>query len=221
VLGQVDLFQQNSPNLPVSSNAIYSIWGGSNDYFAGNTNVNGIVGNLTTSISSLAQGGAKNFLVFNLPDLGETPLAKREGVTQELNLLTQLHNEQLVTTLNSIRAKNPELNIYSVDVNTLFRTTRNNPKPFGFENVTDTCVNGNFAGVTSICDNPNSFLFFDDVHPSSRAHELIANAALAAVKGGNKSIPEPSMGLGVLTLASLGAFRVLKRKSKSKKLVKY
>jgi phospholipase/lecithinase/hemolysin len=218
VLGQVGLFQQNSPNLPVSSNAIYSFWGGSNDYFAGNTNVNEIVGNLTTSISSLAQGGAKNFLVFNLADLGETPLAKREGLTKGLNFLTQQHNELLASALNSLRDKNPELNIYSVDVNTLFRTARNNPSQFKFDNVTGTCVTGNFAGVTSICNDPNSFLFFDDVHPSSRAHELIANAALAAVKGGNKSIPEPSMGLGVLTLASLGAFRVLKRKSK--KLVK-
>ncbi len=213
VLGQVGLFSQQ-PNLPVDSNAIYSIFGGANDYFAGNTNVSQVVGNLTNSINLLAQKNAKNFLVFNLPDLGDTPFAKAENATGALNVLAQEHNKELASALDNLRTQRPDLNIYSVDINTLFNTVRANPEQFGFKDVVDACVTGNFLSVTNVCSNPDDFLFFDDIHVSSRTNSLIANAALASIKSGNKSVPEPSMGLGVLTLASLGAARVLKRKKK-------
>ncbi len=215
VVGQVGLFRQS---VPVDPNAIYSIYGGANDYIFDNTNVSQVVGNLASSIGLLAQGGAKNLLVFNLPDIGESPFAKVRNLTQPLNALTQEHNRQLAVAIDNLRTLNPLLNIYSVDVNTLFKTVRSNPGQFGFTNVNDACVTGNSLSATSVCDNPNDFLFFDDVHPSSRAHSLIASAALASVKSYGKSIPEPSMGIGVLTLAGLGTVKVLKRKSK--KLVK-
>jgi len=207
VLGQVDLLRQN---LPVDPNALYSVFGGANDYFAGNTNVNQVIQNLTNSVGSLAQGGAKNFLVFNLPDLGESPFGKSLGFPTQLNQLTQEHNRQLASAINNLRTSNPDLNIYSVDINTLFNTVRATPAKFGFKDVTNFCVTGNFAQVTNVCDNPDDFLFFDDIHPSSRAHNLIAQAALAAVNG--KTIPEPSAALGILALGALGAVGVRKRK---------
>ncbi|NEU74403.1 PEP-CTERM domain protein [Hassallia byssoidea VB512170] len=207
VLGQVGLLRQN---LPVDPNALYSVFGGANDYFNGNTNVNQVVQNLTDSIGSLAQGGAKNFLVFNLPNLGESPFGKRSGFSDQLNELTQAHNRQLASAINSLRTSNPDLNIYSVDINTLFNTIRATPAKFGFKDVTNPCVTGNFQQVTNICDKPDDFLFFDSVHPSSRTHNLIAQAALAAVNG--KTIPEPSAALGMLALGALGAAGVLKQK---------
>ncbi|GAX42851.1 GDSL family lipase [Tolypothrix sp. NIES-4075] len=210
VLGQVGLLRQN---LPVDPNALYSVFGGANDYFNGNTNVNQVVQNLTNSIGSLAQGGAKNFLVFNLPNLGDSPFGKRSGFTDQLNQLTQAHNQQLASAISSLRISNPDLNIYSVDINSLFNTVRATPAKFGFKDVTNPCVTGNFQQVTNICDNPDDFLFFDSVHPSSRTHNLIAKAALAAVNG--KTIPEPSAALGILALGALGAAKVLKRKSTS------
>ncbi|MGI8504615.1 MAG: SGNH/GDSL hydrolase family protein [Hassallia sp.] len=207
VLGQVGLLRQN---LQVDPNALYSVFGGGNDYFSGNTNVNQVVQNLTNSIGSLAQGGAKNFLVFNLPNLGDSPFGKSLGFSAQLNQLTQEHNRQLASAISNISTSNPDLNIYSVDINALFNTVGASPAKFGFKDVTNPCVTGNFLQVTDICDNPDDFLFFDNVHPSSRAHNLIAQAALAAVNG--KTIPEPSAALGMLALGALGAVGVLKRK---------
>lgn len=218
ILGQVGLFTGQA-NVPVDSNAIYSIFGGANDYTSAFTrgvapNVNQTVENLTNSINSLAQKNAKNFLVFNLPDIGDTPLARANNLTQPLNALVQQHNSQLATALNGLRTQRPDLNIYSVDFNSLFKTIRSNPGQFGFTNVNDACVTGNNTLATNVCSNPNEYLFFDDVHPSSAAHKLLANAALASIENGNKSIPEPSVVLGLLALAGLGAKRVVKRKSK-------
>ena len=142
--------------------------------------------------------------------MGESPFGKSLGFPAQLNQLTQAHNQQLASTISSLRTSNPDLNIYSVDVNSLFNTVRATPAKFGFKDVTTACVTGNFLQVTNICDNPDDFLFFDDVHPSSRAHNLIAQAALAAVNG--KTIPEPSAALGILALGALSAARVRKRK---------
>lgn len=207
MLGQVGLLRQN---LPVDPNALYSVFGGANDYFLSNANVNQVIENLTNSIGSLAQGGAKNFLVFNLPDLGDSPFGKRLGVPDKLNQLTQAHNQQLASAISNISTSNPDLNFFSVDINSLFKTIRATPAKFGFKDVTNFCVTGNFQQVTNICDNPDDFLFFDEIHPSSRAHNLIAQAALTAVRG--KTIPEPSAALGMLALGALGAAGVLKRK---------
>lgn len=224
ILGQVSSFL-GQPGVPVDSNAIYSILGGANDYTSAIDNkivpnVSQVVSNLTESINRLANKNAKNFLVFNLPNLGDTPRGSADKQAQPLlNALTQDHNRQLAIALNDVRSKRPDLNIYSVDFNSLVQTLRSNPAQFGFTNITGSCLTGNNELATGVCTNPNEFLFFDDVHPSSEAHRLLANAALASIKDGSKSIPEPSMGLGLLALAGFGATRVVKRKSKSKKLV--
>ncbi|NJL10937.1 MAG: PEP-CTERM sorting domain-containing protein [Calothrix sp. SM1_7_51] len=107
--------------------------------------------------------------------------------------------------MNGLRAANPGVNIFSVDINSLFERITAEPSRFGLTNTTNSCVVGNFANVTSICDQPNNFLFYDDVHPTTGVHNLIARQTLATIEG--KSIPEPSaaiaiLGVGVLALAS-------------------
>jgi phospholipase/lecithinase/hemolysin len=183
---------------------------------SGQTDVNQVVQNFSNSISSLAQGNAKNFLVFNQPDLGESPFGRSLGFPQQLNELVKQHNNLLALSLDNLRTIRPDINIFSVDTNALFKTVQSDPAKFGFKDARNSCITGNFQQVLSICDNPNDFVFFDNVHLSSRANRLLADAALASVKG--QSIPEPSAGLGLLALGALG-LGVLKRKQKKSELI--
>jgi phospholipase/lecithinase/hemolysin len=70
----------------------------------------------------------------------------------------------------------------------------NNPSAYGFTHVTSACYTGS---LTTLCANPSQYLFFDDFHPTTAAHAIIAQGFLAAV-------PEPStlllMGFGVVLL---------------------
>ncbi|MBW4666410.1 MAG: SGNH/GDSL hydrolase family protein [Cyanomargarita calcarea GSE-NOS-MK-12-04C] len=216
VLGQVGLFSSFNQTFPADPNALYTIFGGGNDYFSGQTDVNQVVQNLSNSISSLAQGNAKNFLVFNQPDLGESPFGRALGFPQQLNELTKEHNKLLALSLDNLRTIRPDINIFSVDTNALFKTVEFDPVKFGFKDATNSCITGNFQQVLSICDNPDDFVFFDNVHLSSRANRLLADAALASVRG--QSIPEPSAALGILALGALG-LGVLKRKQKKSELI--
>lgn len=207
VLGQVAAFTQIVPD--AGPNAIYSIWGGANDYFQGDIMVDTVVGNLSQSVGLLVNKGAKNIAVSNLPDLGLVPFAGILGRRQDLSRVTREHNRKLEIALNGIQAANPGVNIYRVDINSLFERITAEPNRFGLTNVEDTCVKGNFQNVTSICPNPNEIAFYDNVHPNTKVHNLIALKTLATIEG--KSIPEPSLAVGILGLGVLSLAGGLKR----------
>ncbi|ARV60306.1 GDSL family lipase [Nostocales cyanobacterium HT-58-2] len=215
VLAQVRSYTQPflTSNQKVDPNGLYAIWGGANDYlFSQKTDVNQIVKNLSDSVELLAQAGAKNILVFNLPDLGKAPLVFGSENSSILTTLTNIHNAELATSVDQLSNKIPGVNIIPVDINSLVTRVLTNPREFGFKDVTNPCVVGNTiqGKIESVCDNPNDFLFFDTVHPTSPTHRLVANTVLAAIKP--KSVPESSSALGLLALGALGGAAMLKRR---------
>ena len=209
VLEQVGLFRQSliATNQKADPNALYAVWGGGNDYLLGGvTDVNQTVKNLSDSVGALASAGAKNILVFNLPDLGRVPAATVNP--SALTNLTLEHNQKLAAALSNFNSNG--VNIITIDTNSLFNRVLANPGEFGFKNTVAPCVIGTLNKVDSVCQNPNDFVFFDALHPTTNVHRLIAETALAAVEG--KSIPEPSAALGILALGALGAAGVRQRK---------
>ncbi len=193
-------------NTSADPNALYVLWAGANDYlYAGITDPTVPVNNLSTAVSSLADYGAKNIMVVNLPDLGKLPLRNVDSqISSGLNALTEAHNLGLAANLDSLSQKS-DINIIPVDVNSLFNEVITAPGEFGFTNVTDSCL-------SVACANPDEFLFWDDIHPTTTAHELVGELAVSALK--SEPIPEPSAELGMLALAALGAASVFKRKQK-------
>jgi phospholipase/lecithinase/hemolysin len=215
ILQQVGLLTQPvlQANQKLDPNALYSVWGGANDYLFGQTpDTAQTVQNLSDAVGLLATAGAKNILVFNLPDLGKTPLAVAAGQSSNLTALTNDHNSKLAEELSEFTG-NPDLNLVSVDVFTPFNQIQKNPGQFGFKNGTDPCVIGDLQTVISVCSQPNDYVFFDAVHPTTGIHKLVADTALAAIEA--KSVPEPSTQWGtVLAFGALGVAGVLKRQRK-------
>jgi phospholipase/lecithinase/hemolysin len=215
ILTQVDSFTQIS-NQKADPDALYTIWGGGNDYLFGN-NVDPTVpiANLTSAIKSLSDVGAKNILVFNLPDLGQLPTTSTDPkISAGLSALTGLHNSALSATVAGFQQSG--LNIIPVDVNSVVKEIKANPGKFGFKDANSSCLVGDFnaiaVGTATLCNNPEDFAFFDGVHPSTRVHNIIAQAALSKVKYSATSIPEPSAGIGMVALGVIG-MRTLKRKN--------
>lgn len=213
----INLVSQN-PQL-ADPNALYTVWFGANDYlptqspnFTPFTTPDTTLTNISNAILALANVGAKNFLVPNLPNLGATPLALNidsqfNGFSNQLNTLTQEHNlglSQIIANLN----QNPALglNITLLDVNTPF----NNAKKLGFTTVDKPCLD---RVARTICTNPDEYLFWDEIHPTARAHAILATAAFSTV-------PEPSMTLGMLSFVALTAAGRLKRKQTRSKLTR-
>lgn len=150
------------------------------------------VGNI---VDRLQAAGAQHIVVWNAPDISAAPAISSLGPQAEglASLLVQNMNTALDYRLST------ESGVIAFDVFGLVGQIRANPAAYGLGNVTDACVTG-------ICTHPDSYLFWDGIHPSARGHELLANAFVAAV------VPEP--GAVWLMMAGLvGVGLVLRRRA--------
>ena len=58
----------------------FSLFGGANNFFAGETDPSVPAADIAALVQMLYDAGAQNFLVLNLPPLGQTPEFPREPV---------------------------------------------------------------------------------------------------------------------------------------------
>ncbi|BAY62617.1 GDSL family lipase [Calothrix brevissima NIES-22] len=116
-------------------------------------------------------------MVANLPDLGKIPATYNTAKANSLSAVTNQHNLELSKSINSLQQKfGSGKNIIQFDTNRLDREAITQPAQFGFTNVTAACL----SNVTS-CNNPDQFLFWDAIHPTTAAHRILADAALKAI----------------------------------------
>lgn len=180
LLAQIDRYLASYSS--VRNHALYTIWIGANDYLGGGNDPTQPVDNSIAAVKSLVQIGAKNILVVNLPDLGKLPGTRHTQRAEILHDLTQKHNARLALALKNFRQQlKSELNIIYYDVNYLFNQAIDESNKFGFVNVVDTCLKGDRSQYT-ICKNPDKYLFWDDIHPSTAAHKLLAETVAKQLK---------------------------------------
>lgn len=142
--------------------------------------------NTIGALEDIIDLGAQDIVVFNLLDLDYTPLARGldEDDQEKLRDITEAHNDRLEKKLKSLRRKNPNVNLIEIDINELFDDFIENPESYGFTNVTD-----NFSGVDLYTGesippstgNINNFLWVDSVHPSTKAHEFVAELVIDSI----------------------------------------
>ncbi|QLE41920.1 SGNH/GDSL hydrolase family protein [Nostoc sp. C052] len=208
-----------SANQFANPNALYIIWAGTNDYinyfFGTVPNPTQAVTNISKAVKSLADVGARDIMVVNLPSLEKFPVTG--GNTQISSLFstfTSAHNSSLANNLNFLNQQlSPDINIIPLDVNSLFNRIIAHPAEFGFTNVIDSCV-GNLSVIPinistkPVTCTPNQFLFWDQIHPTTTTHKLIGDLAFSVLN--KSSVPEPSVLLGLLALGTLSAISSIK-----------
>ena len=175
LLTQVQSFiqthQQTNPN------ALYVLWAGANDYLQGAGAATIPLENLTKAIASLAGVGVNKILVANLPDLGQLPATRTSANSASLSALTQSHNQGLRRSLKLLSQQYSDLQIVTLDANKLYREAITNPAALGFSNVISSCLSG-----SRTCGNPDQFLFWDGIHPTTAAHRVLGEAAFCAIQ---------------------------------------
>ncbi|MGB3532610.1 MAG: SGNH/GDSL hydrolase family protein [Microcoleaceae cyanobacterium] len=208
---QISLFTANFSTI-ADADALYIIWAGSNDYlptestFEPLTSSTVSINNISNAITALANVGAENIVVVNLPNLGDTPVAlnanqAEPGITNRLNTLSAEHNTALAAEIDDLTTGlAPDINLISFDLNALFTDVFNNPETFNLTNVTNGCL-------LIECTNPDEFLFWDAQHVTTAANQLIADAALQTLDA--SSIPEPNFKLGILAFGIWAASQTI------------
>jgi phospholipase/lecithinase/hemolysin len=191
---------------PVDPNALYVVWAGPNDFLAGFADpnfdpaaaVSAAVINLANAVASLASLGAEDIFVPNMANLGVTPRLMSLGAAAGGELLTRAFNTALAMTLAGLEAAFPATDFIAFDTFSAFNEVLANPGAFGFSNVTDPCLTLDPFSLCSADPNvQNQFFFWDDLHPSTPVHLILASQFNAAV-------PEPqSLALFVAGFAAL------------------
>ena len=169
-----------------------------------------VVASIGAAVDTLAGSGIGDFALFTLPDLGATPRIAALGGAEVGRKATIAFNTAFDTLVQDLR--DDGLSIYTVDIFALFDDAVANPGKYGLTNVADACLPVDpfdiLTGtpVPQACGNPEAFLFWDALHPSSTGHAAIAAAFDAAVP----AVPVPAS--AVLLLAGLGGLAALRRR---------
>ena len=156
--------------------AIYVVWAGANDFRAalskGQTpDMAAMITNILNAIDALYLAGARYVVVPNLPDLGLTPEGRASGAGPLITFLSATFNQHLE---DALAARAPRA--IRLDVFRLMTQVVNDPTEYGFTNVTTPCLTP--AGV---CGDPDGYLFWDHVHPTTHGHAVLADKLAKAI----------------------------------------
>ena len=164
-----------------TSGGLFVVWGGPNDILAPSPLdtpaeiISRAVSNELAIVMDLKGLGAKSILVPGMPDLGLTPYFQSLGgaAAAQGTFFADAFNSALQAALPA--------DVLYFDTAGLMRALVNNPAAYGFTDVTDPCFDG-----STVCGNPDQYLFYDDFHPTTAADKIIAMSFAARV------VPEPS-----------------------------
>ncbi len=197
----------------VDPTGLYVLWAGVNDLrdLADAAPVNPLpsiqsaVANVAGAAAQLATNGARSFLIPRAPNSSVVPEVALSPATAARRLAyTTTFNVLLDAALAQLAAQFPTARFTTFDLDPLYGAiiadAATGGARYGITNVSAPCFPG-FGVPASDCD---VSLFSDALHPTTRAHALVANVALAAV------VPEPATVAlvgGGLALLALGARR--------------
>lgn len=161
----------------IDNHTLFIIWGGAIDLLNAQSTSDVINAAIrqTLNIQRLINAGATQILVPNLPALGLTPrLNGSPSAALAANAATVLYNSWLATWVAVLRDFYPRRHIYELNVFALFNRVVANASSFGLAN-----VSGAAQGEFTV--DPDTWLFWDDLHPTTRGHNILASSAGALV----------------------------------------
>lgn len=178
VLGQVDEYIAAHPTPDDVENTLFYIAIGGNDLLSLSDMdeddalrvVKTVVDNILLAAFRLEATGVKHFALVGLPDISLIPAAKPLTPAQRAlsSRLSSRFNQELK---RAARSHGMEY----IDMNAFTQETLAHAAELGFLNTTDACVD---AVAETMCDNPEEYFFWDDIHPTTRVHEMFADYAV-------------------------------------------
>jgi outer membrane lipase/esterase len=123
-------------------------------------------------VNSVATAGAGTILVTNLPKLSLTPQFGGTAAAPLADFAVTTFNGALSAGLFATAAAQPNTNIILMDIYKIGDVIAGSPSSFGLTNVSSACFNG-----VTVCATPDTYFYWDGVHPTAAGHRLLASLA--------------------------------------------
>lgn len=178
--GEVEQYMEDigSTGGQADPNALFFVWGGANDYLTHDSPVLA-ARNIAGYVEELAGAGARHFLVPNLADISRTPAVNTLGEAEKSNaqMFSIVFNNELASQLEGVNAQFPDASIFQFDTYTFLNGVIANPSDpdYRLTDIQNACL------TSEPCASPDSFLYWDDFHPTTRGHAILASAFASAV----------------------------------------
>ncbi|CAK7356788.1 unnamed protein product [Dovyalis caffra] len=145
-------------------------------------------------VKDLYSLGARRLGVTSLPPLGCVPEARtlfgyrRNDCVSRVNAIAQQFNKKLNSSAANLRKQLPGLKIVVFDIYKPLEDLVKSPLTYGFVEARRSCCQTRTGGKTSVlcnpklpgtCPNATQFVFWDNVHPSQAANQVLGDAMLA------------------------------------------
>lgn len=186
-----------SQNGGADGNALHALWFGSNDardaltmlqaattpadVAAALSVIPQAVQAIADNIMLLHSAGARFFLVGNLPNLAILPAIQAQGepAISTGAFVSASFNGQLEAALNLLDGLEG-IEIVRLDIWSRLNAVYAAPGAFGLENSTTPCLSF-FVIQNPICEKPQTYLFWDVIHPTTATHGILADYALGTL----------------------------------------
>jgi len=145
---------------------------------AANAVITAALSGIADNIQALYGAGARKFLVLNAARIDLLPAVTALGpeATTVAGILTDGFNQGLAQNVLTPLGALPDIQIAQLDIADQMATIIGSPSDFGLANATDPCVTPNTPPYT--CKIPDSFFFWDGIHPTKAVHAIINQEAV-------------------------------------------
>jgi len=139
-------------------------------------------------LNLLVSSGAQSIMVVTTPNIGEIPETLEQATDRNgrrlmfrASWLTYLLNLRVERAVKEIELNN-DLDVVLLDINDIFDNIIDDSSARGFSNTTEACLNTNTFQFNEDCAfgaNFDEFVFFDQIHPTARVHEIAGRVIYA------------------------------------------
>jgi outer membrane lipase/esterase len=163
----------------ISDKTLFIVWGGAIDVLYATSADDVVKAGIDQAINvqRLIDAGATQFIIPNLPPLGLVPRLNGSPTTSiPGNQASVLYNRVLAAGLDIVRDFNfgRRLHFVQLDVFSLFNRIVASPAKYSLTDVT-----ASSQGIYTV--DPDMYLFWDDLHPTTRGHNILAQTAFSMI----------------------------------------
>ena len=121
--------------------------------------------------------GARHFLIVNVPDIGLSPAIRLAGPGAAFyaTMLASSYNAGLDTAVDGLQGL-PEISIDRLNLFSILSGIAAAPADYGITDTESSCLVF-YVKSGAKCSQPETYLFWDGIHPTARIHKIVGEAA--------------------------------------------